>query len=427
MPNVEHDRRSVEDRTRAWLEASFRRAREQVRLRDDGANVFDAAGTPRNMSAYHFQEILRKVKIFRQLERVAFGSFIDVGSGIDVYPARVAERYGVPAFYADLVHDWNLPYWGSGFGRLDRAVTMNLASLPFRDGAFDVVLSSEVLEHLVRPVEAIAELVRVAGKAVVMTSLEALAPSRWARWRSHWRVDVRVPHVERNFFLLEEIEAIFGPDVVHENLLFDPDLPASGFAPRAQQDAAYAALADRSSLEAALCRAAATRHHGPGAMGILLAKRLGGRLASARPPAPDAELVRWLIDGTARFQCDALRLLRETPDPATALPARERPIAPELIERLRCPDCRTGGLVGEGTGLRCLRCGEGFAGEYGVPILYPHREREPDATLEEALDRLCGTDAERRRIVRRLALRLRRNERPPGLVRRATWRLGRHP
>src|SRR5262249_20718263 len=152
-------------------------------------------------------------------------------------------------------HSMNLPYGGAEFGRLDSAVTLNLTSLPFQDGAFDAVLSSEVLEHLVRPVEAISELMRITRRVLVMTSLEALAVNPWERFLSHWRVDVRVPHVERNFLLLDEIEAIFGSGLLHENLLYDLNLPASAFDAPEKQDAAYAALQDVPSLVDALVKA----------------------------------------------------------------------------------------------------------------------------------------------------------------------------
>src|SRR5207244_10916920 len=150
--------------------------------------------------------------LFRWFADCRFRCFIDVGSGFDVFPQLVAHRYGVPAYYANLVHSMNLPYGGDALGRLDHAVTLNIARLPFADGAFDLVLASEVLEHLVRPVEAIAELLRVTRRYLVMTSLEALSPSRWHRVFSHHRIHVRIPHVERNFFLLGELAALLGPD-----------------------------------------------------------------------------------------------------------------------------------------------------------------------------------------------------------------------
>ena len=41
--------------------------------------------------------------------------------------------------------------------------------MPFADGAFDLVLCTEVLEHLKDPAAALAELQRVAGRAVLLT------------------------------------------------------------------------------------------------------------------------------------------------------------------------------------------------------------------------------------------------------------------
>src|SRR5262249_58982794 len=202
-----------------------------LRQHTEAANVYEADGRPRRMSRYHFQELQRKLKIFRSLDRVDFESFIDIGSGFDVYPQRVRERYGVPAFYADLVHSMNLPFGGAEFGRLDNAVTLNLTSLPFQDGAFDAVLSTEVLEHLVRPVEAIAELVRITRRVLVMTSLEALAVNSWARFLSHWRGDVRVPPLERDFLLREEIEAILRRPPEPDKPLLNPHPPPHALDP----------------------------------------------------------------------------------------------------------------------------------------------------------------------------------------------------
>ena len=87
----------------------------------------------------------------------------------------------------------NLPFDGERVGRLDHAVTLDLRRLPFRDGAFDVVLASEVLEHLVRPVEAIAELAHGVSASTRWSwlNLEALAPNRVRQLLSHLAVDVR--------------------------------------------------------------------------------------------------------------------------------------------------------------------------------------------------------------------------------------------
>ena len=414
----DYGRDAVEERTRNWLDASYLRGVAAMRAR---VPIFDADGRPQRMTPYDFQELQRKLALFRWFDRLSFASFVDVGSGFDVFPQLVARRYRVPAYYADLVHSMNLPYGGDALGRLDHAVTLNLARLPFPDGAFDLVLASEVLEHLVRPVEAIAELLRVSRRYLVMTSLEALSPSRWHRLVSHHRVDVRVPHVERNFLLLDELTALFGPDFRHENLFYSPALPASALASAPEQHAAYGRLTDPGALEAALERALAVRDHREGAMGILIVKSLPG--AEIGPARHDPGLPRWLMAEKARLERTWARLLAEMESGTAAFPERERPVATDLLGRLCCPDCR-GRLSRADGGLRCDACGTVFRAEWGVPILYPARAPDPRRAAAEALARIDG-DGRRQRIVRRVMRRLRRNERPPGILRRSLWRLER--
>ncbi|MDT7858162.1 class I SAM-dependent methyltransferase [Rubrivirga sp. S365] len=71
-------------------------------------------------------------------------------NGVDADPAAVA--------YAQVRH-----------GRAGSFSIGDLYGLPFDDGSFDVVLCSEVLEHLEDPARALAELVRVARSGVVLT------------------------------------------------------------------------------------------------------------------------------------------------------------------------------------------------------------------------------------------------------------------
>jgi SAM-dependent methyltransferase len=63
-----------------------------------------------------------------------------------------------------------------GNGNIDVAAKADLERLPFADGSFDVVLSSHVAEHLVRPEAVFGELARVlrpGGRLVLLT------PNRW--------------------------------------------------------------------------------------------------------------------------------------------------------------------------------------------------------------------------------------------------------
>lgn len=397
---------------------------------DGSSLVYAADGRPARLGKESFEHLVRKLEILRWLERLPVQSFLEVGAGLDHVPCLVHERHGADAYYADVNHAVTLPGGTERLRKLDHGVTLDVSRLPFADGAFDVVLASEVLEHLVRPVEALAELVRVARRAVVMTSLEALAPGRLARLLAHLRIDVRVPHVERNFFLAGEFHALLGADLRHEALFSYTDAPASPFWPRPWIDAAFAAIRDVDALVEALVRAATPRPHGPGTMGILLVKVQPG--TTLRPPLdPHAEraLARWLVGTEASLERASYELLASHaawelhPElrPSTPPPAPDRPVAAALLERLCCPDCR-GPLAQAPSALRCAPCGAAFRTEQGVPILFPTRAHE---ALDEAVARLCGDDAARAGAVRRLAARLRRNERPPGPLRRAFWRLDR--
>jgi SAM-dependent methyltransferase len=414
--------RALEERTRLWLEGSYREGFRRISAAPAAHRVYEPDGRIRRMTAYHFQALLRKLKVFRLLDRLRFESLVDIGSGFDIYPYLVRRRYGVPTYSADLAHWVNLPFDEPVRGKLDHAVTLSVTRLPFADNAFDVVLATEVLEHLVRPVEAISEMLRVARKYVVLTSLEALSADRWQRFHSRWHVDARKPHVERNFLVLDEVVAIFGAGVRHENLFFDPDLPVSAFAPADRQQAAYAAFGDMSSLVSAVCTAAARRDHAPGAMGIvLLAAQPGASVGS--PTSEDAALAEWLVQGCAASEEAGVRLLERVREPgADLLPEPERPVALELLRRLVCPDCR-GPLEQTVAGLHCERCSSSFTAEHGVPILCP-RSSPSDRELErEVQHRLCGDDRQRWRTVRRLMRSLRRVERGPGRVRRLLWRV----
>jgi SAM-dependent methyltransferase/uncharacterized protein YbaR (Trm112 family) len=437
----DHSWTAVELRTRRWLEA---RLHEGVRSAfEHPEGIFGPDGRPRGLTAYHFQLLQRKLKIFRLLDQLGdFASFVDVGAGFEAYPRLVRERYGVPAVYADFNHYANLPLDGFPSDRLDRAVTAGIARLPFADDAFDVVLCSEVLEHLVRPVEALAELLRVARRAVILTSLEALAPHALKRRWLHYRVDVTLPHVERNFLSLRELRALLGDDCHFENLLDSASLPSPLTDPTSVQHEVYARLITTDALVDALCVAATpVPPLTPRAAGILALKRLGDPRPASAAPTNDRTLAAWLVARTVAIERERLAAMERyarhvkalrgmapiaPPDAVEAqaiadlAPSRERPTSATLLPFLCCPDCR-GPLEPAPAGLRCAACAAAFPADYGVPVLLPQRDPDDPRFAAEAVDRLCGADARRRRVVTRVMRRLRRNEKPAGRLRRSVW------
>jgi 2-polyprenyl-3-methyl-5-hydroxy-6-metoxy-1,4-benzoquinol methylase len=94
--------------------------------------------------------------------------FLDAGCGTGHFSRRAHER-GAIVFSVDL---------GPGLlGEVRKKCAAHLAAgdvlaLPFPDGAFDYVLSTEVIEHTVNPGMAVAELMRVLrpGGTVVLTA-----------------------------------------------------------------------------------------------------------------------------------------------------------------------------------------------------------------------------------------------------------------
>lgn len=82
---------------------------------------------------------------------------LDAGAGTGVASAALAET-GAEPVAADLSYD--MLAWQSG--KRPPAAVADVCALPFRDEAFDDVVAAFVLNHLVEPAGAVAELMRVA-------------------------------------------------------------------------------------------------------------------------------------------------------------------------------------------------------------------------------------------------------------------------
>jgi SAM-dependent methyltransferase len=102
--------------------------------------------------------------MFRLLDPEAqarrFSRVLEAGCGTGYFAKLLAERYGWKMFPVDL--GWEGLQFGRSLG-LARMVQADIARLPFRDTAFDAIVSMDVLVHFPRGDErrAIGELVRV--------------------------------------------------------------------------------------------------------------------------------------------------------------------------------------------------------------------------------------------------------------------------
>jgi 2-polyprenyl-3-methyl-5-hydroxy-6-metoxy-1,4-benzoquinol methylase len=124
--------------------------------------------------------------------RVGRGTrFIDVGAGagrhsyealrrgavVTAYDMDEVELKGVDKMFGALELEGEVPPGGSGVVKVGDVLDM-----PYDDGSFDVVLASEILEHVPQDDQAISELVRILAPGGIL----AITVPRWLPERICW-------------------------------------------------------------------------------------------------------------------------------------------------------------------------------------------------------------------------------------------------
>ncbi len=128
-------------------------------------NTYDKYGVEHPIERRLVDGFLRAVDAL--LPTAAPGRVLEVGVGEGEISARVRERYpdavviGIDLFDPALGEQWRRQGALGAFA--------DVAQLPFPDGAFDLVLGIEVLEHVVLPERALAEIRRVGREAFVLS------------------------------------------------------------------------------------------------------------------------------------------------------------------------------------------------------------------------------------------------------------------
>ncbi|MEO8601446.1 MAG: class I SAM-dependent methyltransferase [bacterium] len=105
------------------------------------------------------------IGLLRELE---FETLLDAGSGEGFTLARLAPHVGAARLIATDRELSALLFAGVFPAGVPR-VCADVTRLPYADAAFDVVLTTEVLEHLPQPADGLRELGRVARRYVVCT------------------------------------------------------------------------------------------------------------------------------------------------------------------------------------------------------------------------------------------------------------------
>lgn len=112
-------------------------------------------------------------RFLRQVDELVIGlepsSILDVGCGEGVVTARLAGLTGVTTVGVDLGDEPMRAQWDSRQLPLLTFQSASAYDLPFDDESFDCVCALEVLEHLERPRDALAEMARVAKKAMLLS------------------------------------------------------------------------------------------------------------------------------------------------------------------------------------------------------------------------------------------------------------------
>jgi len=137
-------------------------------LQGPAGNTYDKYGTRNPVARVLVGRFLAAVQ--ESVGELRPGSLLDVGCGEGIVTERLARAFpstrvvGVDVADPSLLEEWETR----------RAPNLGFApgsayALPYADDEFEVVTAFEVLEHLERPGEALAELARVAAGALVLS------------------------------------------------------------------------------------------------------------------------------------------------------------------------------------------------------------------------------------------------------------------
>jgi SAM-dependent methyltransferase len=179
-------------------DAFYRTSRERMNEAIDGPGHHPRSAY---MPTAH-RHYTRRLALLDRLKTLEFSSALDVGCAEGFFMAAIAEARGAEMWGVDLSDH------AVAAARQQRGLTVAAAEgsrLPFADGAFDLVYSTEVIEHVLDPGAMLAEMRRVSRRHVLVTT-------PISQHSSDEPPDYSNPYGHINEFDEKTVRRIFGPD-----------------------------------------------------------------------------------------------------------------------------------------------------------------------------------------------------------------------
>jgi Methyltransferase domain len=138
-----------------------------VRESTDSAHLSSDHHPDGGYTAAAFRHYIREIALLDALQSVDFATALDVGCAEGYFMRAIGDHFGAEVWGVDL----SMTALAKAHDKRGLIVAAADATrLPFADGSFDVVYSTEVIEHVLDPDVMIAELRRVARGLVLVTT-----------------------------------------------------------------------------------------------------------------------------------------------------------------------------------------------------------------------------------------------------------------